>query len=812
MFVSSNVANGSPPVPDHVVETRSDQGSPHVGVASRHEYSLHERVPVSVKLLPRHGYIPVGRRLRHCRRNVLYVGTWNVRSLVETSGDCRVCCSRRVAYGNTGVERKLDLLVKELARYRISIAGIQETKWFGSDIWPAGEWTFLHSGRILPADDDITIRREGVGILLDGRATAAWRAAGEMWTAVSSRIVTARLKLASAGQRLVGGLRRSSDVYLTVVSVYAPTFCAPGDIVKHFYDELQDTLNRISSSDLLLVLGDLNTRVGLRSRDSDVWSSVLGHFGIDDINQAGEDLLSFCDLNQLSLMNTWFKKRDNLFGTWTHPATKQCSMIDFVMFRSAQRRHCLDVQVMRGATCWTDHKLVRAKLRLDLCCTRRRNGRKLAPIDVERFADPLIQQSFCSDVSEGLREVNLAGELGASSAWDRIRECLLSSAVKAVGRRRRRQPDWFVMGEHLLSPLLAAKNEAWNGVLRSDSPACRRRFRQCERDVKRAVTKAKEDWIQRTALAANDDGDGRGRWRCVKQLQMVSRGRQPTRTSAVLDEDGLLLSDPDAVTARWCRHFTKVLNVVSVFSPVGIDRMPTLEMRRDLNDPPTSEEFQRALSKLRLRKAGGDSGVLPEMLVFGGPVLHTVLLDLFQRVWREGQVFAAWRDALVVPVPKKGDLTMCDNWRGISLLDVAGKLLGRIVQERLQCIAESVLPDSQCGFRRGRGCSDMIFVARQLVEKAREHNSLLFVLFVDLKKAFDSVPRDALWQVLERFGVPPVLLAMIRSFHVDMRAAVTVKGRYSDSFAVKNGVRQGCTIAPVLFNLYLCAVVDDWRK
>ena len=95
----------------------------------------------------------------------------------------------------------------------------------------------------LPADDDIAIRREGVGILLDGRATAAWRAVGEMSTAVSSRIVTARLKLASAGQQLGGGLRRSSDVYLTVVSVYAPTFHAPGDIVKRFYDELQDTLH-----------------------------------------------------------------------------------------------------------------------------------------------------------------------------------------------------------------------------------------------------------------------------------------------------------------------------------------------------------------------------------------------------------------------------------------------------------------------------------------------------------------------------------------------------------------------------------------
>ena len=66
--------------------------------------------------------------------------------------------------------------------------------------------------------------------------------------------------------------------------------------------------------------------------------------------------------------------------------------------------------------------------------------------------------------------------------------------------------------------------------------------------------------------------------------------------------------------------------------------------------------------------------------------------------------------------------------------------------------------------------------------------------------------------MLERFGVPPVLLVVIRSFHVDVRAAVLIKGRYSDSFAVGNGVRQWCTIAPVLFNLYLCAMVDDWRK
>ena len=70
-----------------------------------------------------------------------------------------------------------------------------------------------------------------------------------------------------------------------------------------------------------------------------------------------------------------------------------------------------------------------------------------------------------------------------------------------------------------------------------------------------------------------------------------------------------------------------------------------------------------------------------------------------------------------MPIPKKGHVMLCDNWRGISLLNVVGKILGRIVQGRLKLVAEDVLPDSQCGFRAGRGCTNMMFVARQLIKK-----------------------------------------------------------------------------------------------
>ena len=182
-------------------------------------------------------------------------------------------------------------------------------------------------------------------------------------------------------------------------------------------------------------------------------------------------------------------------------------------------------------------------------------------------------------------------------------------------------------------------------------------------------------------------------------------------------------------------------------------------------------------------------------------------------VWREEKVPDEWRDAVLVPVPKKGDLTVCDNWRGISLLDIVGKLFAKIIQKRLQGVVEEVVPDSQCGFRKGRGCTDMIFCARQLVEKAREHNTKVFMLFVDLRKAYDSIPCQALWLVLQKYGIPAVMINLIRLLHDGMKAEVALSGgETTPEIEVNNGLRQGCTIAPTLFNLYFNMVIICWRE
>ena len=157
-----------------------------------------------------------------------------------------------------------------------------------------------------------------------------------------------------------------------------------------------------------------------------------------------------------------------------------------------------------------------------------------------------------------------------------------------------------------------------------------------------------------------------------------------------------------------------------------------LSVRGNLDDVPSYGKIQSTLGCLKCHKAAGESGILPELLMSGGPIIVDKLVELFALVWRDGCVVRDWCNALIVPVPKKGNLRLCDNWRGISLMDVVGKVLGRIIQDRLKLVAEHILPDSQCGFRAGRECTDMIFVARQLVEKAWKHiiQTCLYYLWI----------------------------------------------------------------------------------
>ncbi|VDM03126.1 unnamed protein product [Schistocephalus solidus] len=167
-------------------------------------------------------------------------------------------------------------------------------------------------------------------------------------------------------------------------------------------------------------------------------------------------------------------------------------------------------------------------------------------------------------------------------------------------------------------------------------------------------------------------------------------------------------------------------------------------------------------------------------------------------MWRREQVPQDFKDATIVHLYKrKGNQQLCDNHKGISLLKIAGILLNRLNGH----LEQGLLPESQCGFRRHRRTTDMIFTARQLQEKCQEMRTYLYTTFVDLTKAFDKVNRDGLWKVMHKFGCPEWFTPMVSQLHDGMTARVTDNGTVSEAFAVTKVVKQGCVLAPNLFSL-----------
>ena len=149
-----------------------------------------------------------------------------------------------------------------------------------------------------------------------------------------------------------------------------------------------------------------------------------------------------------------------------------------------------------------------------------------------------------------------------------------------------------------------------------------------------------------------------------------------------------------------------------------------------------------------------------------------------------------WKEGYLVKLPKKEDMQECNNYIGLMLLSVPGKVLNRVILDRLKTGVDAKLRDHQAGFRKNRSCTDQIATLRIIVEQSMEWNPSLYINFVDYEKPFDSLDRDTLWKLLQHYGIPDKLISLIRNCYEDTACKVIHAGQLTDSFMVKTGVKQ----------------------
>ncbi|XP_065194927.1 uncharacterized protein LOC135826225 [Sycon ciliatum] len=400
--------------------------------------------------------------------------------------------------------------------------------------------------------------------------------------------------------------------------------------------------------------------------------------------------------------------------------------------------------------------------------------------------------------------------------WSNVKAAIDKSAASVLGFSRRRQPDRFREAESAIQSLLDERNRCYTDWLCSgQSRDCSHytAFKVARSRAPASISSARIDWIKAKAQAATESRfNGAVVWKSIHDLQSCTRGLAPVRTSAVLDENSNICSSPEEQSHRWGRHFDGVLNVASTWNRNALDDIPQRQEVDHLAEAPTLHEVSLAISRLQNGKSAGASGILPEMLkrvaLTSPPSLWSCLAMCGVLGWSRR---SGWKPHWS-PSQRKG-IYLAVIIDGVSH---CWMLWARFWRESSRLVSSPWLQIFSQSLSVASGVADlvqiMVFSVRQFLEKTIEHDCKGFFVFIDLKKAYDSVPRDCLWEVLSRAGIPAPMLAVISSFHTDMSAVIRVENTTTDPIRVTNGLRQGCTMAPVLFNIFMWVVVTVWQR
>ena len=529
------------------------------------------------------------------------VGCWNVRTLYQTG--------------------RLAQVVKEMTNYSISLLGLSETRWTGTGKRQlATGHTIAFSGR---SDDQ---HDRGVALIMDQTAHKSLIE----WRPISERLMAARFN--------------SSYTKLTVIVCYAPTEVAESADKEAFYDKLQETVESTPRHDVLLVLGDLNAKVG---QDNTGKESTMGTHGCGIRNNNGERLVELCEENNLVIGGTIFPHKDIHKWTWKSPDGQTNNQIDHILINRRWRGSMQDVRAMRGADVNSDHTLVIAKLKLKL--RKAKKGEQRNPrLDVAKLKDPLVKRSFQIELRNRFNLLNDQQELDI----DRFNQEVLGAGKKVLGTARRKKEQWIseqtwekiTERKEVKKKLLQAKSERLKQQLRD-------KYTALDKNVKKQAKTDKRNYIDNLATEAENAAARQDMGTLYRITKTLTGGFTSTDTP-VRNQQGDIISSEEGKLKCWKDHFERVLNREDPTTEAEIQ--PAVDPLNINTEPPTVQEIKLAIKKLKSGKAPGIDGIQAELLKAEEQKTPTLLTDILRKIWISETAPEEWKVGLNCQTAKEG--------------------------------------------------------------------------------------------------------------------------------------------------------------
>ena len=224
-------------------------------------------------------------------------------------------------------------------------------------------------------------------------------------------------------------------------------------------------------------------------------------------------------------------------------------------------------------------------------------------------------------------------------------------------------------------------------------------------------------------------------------------------------------------------------------------------------------EVSNQLKRLPAQSSPGPDGV-PYYVWKSGKSSPELLAQIYSVCCTNRRIPSSWKTSTTILIHKKGDESLPSNWRPISLQPTIYKVYAAILARRLAswALQNKKISSSQKGFLPFEGCAEHSFLLRSALEDSKRRNKTLRVVWLDLKNAFGSVPHNTMWEMMNRLDVPQHFITICREIYEGSSQAIRSAAGLTDPLLVNRGIKQGCPLSPLLFNLVLEGVLPQLER
>ena len=566
---------------------------------------------------------------------------------------------------------------------------------------------------------------------------------------------------------------------LVILQCYAPTADQSNDEIEKFYSEIELALKQTKSDDVVFIIGDLNAKIG------NIVSENVGKYGLGMSNEHGEILVEFCEKNNFTVMNTFFKHPKRRLYTWKSPGDVVRNQIDYILVKSRFKNCVRKCRTYPGADIGSDHNPVMATVNIKLKIP---NVTKSQPkLDVSALKSPQIREEFAVKVENRFNSLFEEGEEQVPGNHERIDhkwECLktaINEVQEAILPKRNCKAKQVWMTDDILDLMTERKSKKGTDA-----------YKILDEKIKKKCKEAKQEWANNKCAKIEQLANKNQTKRMFDEIKQF-HGKRFSSSGCIKDKNGDVLFEVDKIIDRWKEYIEDLFYDNRADNPI-----------QDYLQGPkiVKSEIESALKQMSKGKAVGVDNISAEALQALGDFGIEKLTELCNDMYKSAYIPEDLRTSIFIALPKKPGATECSDHRTISLMCHVLKLLLIIILRRISDKINKNVGPEQAGFRKESGTREGIFNLRMLIEKYLEKQKDVFACFIDYSKAFDTVKHHELIKSLQSTDIDENDIAVISNLYWQQKTTVRINNSFSNSLNIKRGVRQGCVLSPALFNLY----------